>query len=122
MYESHAIVRVVIASRLVASLNRRRVNDAVMQSLVGVASAAGRAAVHAVRVQIIPAPRSLVDSREILRILQSYGEVTTYRWLKVRQFSGVYGRNKANVNRSLSMTLSPLRRIAAWPSSRAVMP
>jgi hypothetical protein len=51
--------------------------------LAGVASAAGRAAIHAVRVQIIPAPRSLADSREILRILQSYGEVTTYRWLKV---------------------------------------
>ncbi|KIW08860.1 uncharacterized protein PV09_00784 [Verruconis gallopava] len=46
------------------------------------AAATGRAAIHAVRVQIIPAPRSLVDSREILRILQGYGEITTYRWLK----------------------------------------
>lgn len=47
------------------------------------ASAAGRAAIHAVRVAIIPAPANVADSREILRVLQSFGEVTTYRWLKV---------------------------------------
>jgi hypothetical protein len=51
--------------------------------LAGIASTAGRAAIYAVRVQIIPAPRSLADSREILRILQGYGQVSTYRWLKV---------------------------------------
>jgi hypothetical protein len=64
------------------------IDDAAM--LAGVGLAASRAAIHAVRVQIIPAPRSLVDSREILRILQSYGEVTTYRWLKVCTFERTF--------------------------------
>lgn len=48
-------------------------------------SAVGRAAtIRAVGVRIVPAPKSVVESREILRVLQSFGTITTYRWLKVR--------------------------------------
>ena len=33
---------------------------------------------------IYPAPANIAESREILRVLQSYGEVTTYKLFKVR--------------------------------------
>lgn len=36
-----------------------------------------------VHVKIYPRPRHLADSREILRVLQQYGEVVVYKHLKV---------------------------------------
>ncbi len=41
---------------------------------------------EAVHVKIHPRPRNLAESREILRILQQYGEVTVYKHLKVSIF------------------------------------
>lgn len=38
---------------------------------------------EAVHVKIHPRPRNLAESREVLRILQRYGEVAVYRHLKV---------------------------------------
>lgn len=38
---------------------------------------------EAVHVKIHPRPRNLAESREVLRILQQYGEVTMYKHLKV---------------------------------------
>ena len=38
---------------------------------------------EAVHVKIHPRPRNLAESREILRILQRYGEVAMYKHLKV---------------------------------------
>lgn len=37
----------------------------------------------ALAVNIFPSPANLAESREVLRILQSYGEVTTYKLFKV---------------------------------------
>ena len=36
-----------------------------------------------VHVKIYPRPRDLVESREVLRVLQQYGHVISYRHLKV---------------------------------------
>lgn len=38
---------------------------------------------EAVHVKIHPRPRNLAESREVLRILQRYGEVAVYKHLKV---------------------------------------
>lgn len=38
---------------------------------------------EAVHVKISPRPRNLAESREVLRILQRYGEVAVYKHLKV---------------------------------------
>lgn len=38
---------------------------------------------QAVHVKIHPRPRNLAESREILRVLQQYGEVVVYKHLKV---------------------------------------
>ena len=42
-----------------------------------------RTAGRAVHVKIHPRPRNLSESREILRVLQQYGEVAMYKHLKV---------------------------------------
>jgi len=42
-----------------------------------------RLAANAVHLTIAPAPTGLAESREILRVLQGFGEVTTYKSLKV---------------------------------------
>ena len=49
------------------------------QSIPGYARTAGRA----VHVKIQPRPRNLSESREILRVLQQYGEIAMYKHLKV---------------------------------------
>lgn len=38
---------------------------------------------QAVHVKIHPRPRNLAESREVLRVLQQYGEVVMYKHLKV---------------------------------------
>ena len=50
------------------------------QTIPGYARTAGRA----VHVKIQPRPRNLSESREILRVLQQYGEVAMFKHLKVR--------------------------------------
>ena len=50
------------------------------QSMPAYARTAGRA----VHIRIQPRPRNLSESREILRVLQQYGEVAMYKHLKVR--------------------------------------
>ena len=42
-----------------------------------------RTAGLAVHVKIHPRPRNLSESREVLRVLQQYGEVAMYKHLKV---------------------------------------
>lgn len=42
---------------------------------------------EAVHVKIYPRPRNLAESREVLRILQQYGEVAMYKHLKVSAWS-----------------------------------
>ena len=49
-----------------------------------IASAAGDGlAGGAVHVRVYPRPRNLAESREILRVLEGYGEVVMYKHLKV---------------------------------------
>ena len=47
------------------------------------AKAAGSITSKALAINIFPTPANLAESREILRLLQSYGEVTTYKAFKV---------------------------------------
>lgn len=47
-------------------------------------SSARAAAGRAVHIKIHPRPRNITESREILRVLQSYGEVTMFKNLKVQ--------------------------------------
>ena len=49
------------------------------QSIPAYAKTVGRA----VRVKIYPRPRDLAESREVLRVLEQYGEVVMYKHLKV---------------------------------------
>ena len=57
------------------------------QSIPAYARTAGRA----VHVKIQPRPRNLSESREILRVLQQYGEVAMYKHLKVHSdVTGLY--------------------------------
>jgi len=37
----------------------------------------------AVHIKIHPRPRNLAESREVLRVLQQYGEIVVYKHLKV---------------------------------------
>lgn len=50
------------------------------RTLPAYAKTAGRA----VHVKIHPRPRNLSESREVLRVLQQYGDVVMYKHLKVR--------------------------------------
>ena len=38
---------------------------------------------RAVHIKIYPKPRNLAENREVLRVLQQYGEIVSYRFLKV---------------------------------------
>ena len=38
-----------------------------------------------VYIRIFPRPRDIAESKEVLRVLQRYGEVVMYRHLKVRE-------------------------------------
>ena len=49
------------------------------QSIPAYAKTVGRA----VHIKIYPRPRNLAESREVLRVLQQYGEVVMYKHLKV---------------------------------------
>ena len=49
------------------------------QAIPAYARTAGRA----VHVKIYPRPRNLGESREVLRVLQQYGDVIMYKHLKV---------------------------------------
>lgn len=42
-------------------------------------------AANAVRLILMPSPANLLESREVLRICQGFGEVTTFKHLKVSQ-------------------------------------
>lgn len=42
-------------------------------------------AATAVRLVLMPSPANLLESREVLRICQSFGEVTTFKHLKVSE-------------------------------------
>lgn len=42
---------------------------------------------EAVHVKIYPRPRNLVESTEVLRVLQQYGEVAMFKHLKVSAWS-----------------------------------
>lgn len=50
--------------------------------------AARRAAAHlpsrSVHLRIVPRPANLSESREILRVMQRFGEINTYKHLRVR--------------------------------------
>lgn len=48
---------------------------------------------RALAVNIFPSPTNLAESREVLRILQSYGEVTTYKLFKVSLYSAIGRHN-----------------------------
>lgn len=50
------------------------------KSIPAYANTVGRS----VHVKIHPQPRNLAESREVLRVLQQYGEVVVYKNLKVR--------------------------------------
>jgi len=39
---------------------------------------------RAVHVKILPRPRNIRESREVLRVLKSFGEVASFRNLRVR--------------------------------------
>ena len=60
---------------------------AVRNNILGVrtiASAAGDGlASRAVHIRVYPRPRNLAESREILRVLEGYGQVIMYKHLKV---------------------------------------
>jgi len=47
-----------------------------------VAKAARRVAANAVHISLVPAPSCIAESREVLRVLQRFGEVVTYKSLK----------------------------------------
>ena len=49
------------------------------QTIPAYAKTVGRA----VHIKIYPRPRNLAESREVLRVLQQYGEIVSYRLLKV---------------------------------------
>lgn len=49
------------------------------QTIPNYAKTVGRA----VHIKIYPQPRNLAESREVLRVLQQYGEIVSYRLLKV---------------------------------------
>lgn len=40
----------------------------------------------AVHIRVYPRPRNLAESREILRVLEGYGEIVMYKHLKVSIF------------------------------------
>ena len=44
---------------------------------------------RAVHIKIYPRPRTITESREVLHILERYGEVTMYRNLKVCLYGSV---------------------------------
>lgn len=46
-------------------------------------AAADGLAGNAVHIRVYPRPRNLAESREILRVLEGYGEVVMYKHLKV---------------------------------------
>lgn len=39
----------------------------------------------AVHIRVFPRPRNLAESREILKALEKYGEISMYKHLKVRE-------------------------------------
>lgn len=55
-----------------------------MAAISAAISSARAAAGQAVHIKIHPRPRTITESREILRVLQSYGEVTMFKNLKVQ--------------------------------------
>lgn len=59
------------------------------------AMAAGRqTVVNAVHIIMYPSPANLLESREVLRVCQSFGEVTTFKHLKVSFVRCQYMANK----------------------------
>ena len=60
---------------------------------------------------IFPAPANIAESREILRVLQSYGEVATYKLFKVSYGLAIQELPTAD-NRCDSTTSTTLQTIA----------
>jgi hypothetical protein len=55
-------------------------------AMAAAAQAGRQGAANAVRIVMIPSPANLLESREVLRVCQSFGEVTTFKHLKVSLF------------------------------------
>lgn len=51
-----------------------------------VSSTASAVAGRAVHIKIHPRPRNISESRQVLRVLERYGEVVMYKHLKVYDF------------------------------------
>jgi hypothetical protein len=60
---------------------------------------------RALAVNIFPSPTNLAESREVLRILQSYGEVTTYKLFKVSLYSAIRRHDYLRFHSMKSITL-----------------
>lgn len=67
-----AVSRIALAERTAASALRSFPPS--MQNIQG----------QSVHIKIHPRPSNLTESREVLRVLQRYGEVTMYKHLKVK--------------------------------------
>jgi len=53
-------------------------------------------AANAVHIKIFPRPSNIAESRELLRVLQTFGEVVHFRWLKVHHLPPKPAENKAS--------------------------
>src|SRR5205809_2074751 len=91
----------------------------------GSASAAARKALDAVsvHVKITPAPRNMQESREVLRVLQRFGEVVMFKSLKVRLlFSGpVYTHVLSSLYTLVSLTLIAIQYHPTVPTPTAAL-
>jgi hypothetical protein len=83
--------RQVSANSCVASCSngfrRGRLVDELVRNIrqrsMNVAAAAKRIAAKALHWKVVPSPRNIAESRHVLSILQGFGEVSTFKWLKV---------------------------------------
>lgn len=60
---------------------------------------------NTVHIKIHPRPRNLAESREVLRVLQQYGEVVMYKHLKVSPVVPVIFYKAAPAKESLAIWL-----------------
>lgn len=91
-------------------------------------AALGRLASTSVHIQMVPSPRRIGETRQILAALQKFGEVTTFRNLKVRELSVPRNKHARKPTQDpiltvTSSTIYPIsQQINTVPSSRSSSP
>ena len=77
---------------------------------------------RSIHIRIVPRPANLSESREIYRVLQKFGELDTFKYLRVRHFRPILPAPGTTSCSARKLRLTPLSTNTKTPQTMSLLP